>query len=84
MGKVANVHITKPKCVACGARLQVSKKQSKINQNIAIIVGYCFKREKHNTNATLKFYIESKIANKSSEPEADNIVEVKQLHSDLG
>ena len=78
MGKKFSLQLNKPKCVKCGGRLQVAKRQS--NLNSGNIVAYCFKRAKHDDNAVLKFEIKSLI---SKEPDANVIMEVNQVQSDL-
>jgi hypothetical protein len=69
--------ITKPKCVQCGSRIQVAKRQS--NLNIGKIIGYCYKREKHNRLGVMKFEMEVMVL---KDPDADTFVSVKQKKSE--
>jgi len=78
MGTKFSLQLKKPKCVKCGAKLQVAKRQT--NYNSGKIIGYCYKREKHDDNAVLKFEITSLI---SKQPDADVIMNVKQVQSDF-
>ena len=76
--KKFSLSIKKPKCPACGTRIQVSKRQSTLNKGI--IIGYCYKREKHDPKGVFKFEITSFLVPK--EPDTDAIIQVKQKKSE--
>ncbi len=76
MGKKYSIILQKPKCVKCGCRLQVDR--SETNYNAGKIVGYCFKREKHD-GKVLKFRIESLF---TDTPTSDNLLKVKHENSE--
>jgi hypothetical protein len=78
MGRKFSLQLSKPKCTKCGAKLQVARRQT--DYNSGKIVGYCYKRNKHDDNAVLKFEIQSLI---SKQPDADVIMTVKQIQSDF-
>ena len=77
--KKFSLSLKKPKCPACGARIQVSKRQSTLNKGI--IIGYCYKREKHDPHITFKFEMVSFLVPK--EPDTDAIIQVKQKKSEF-